>query len=139
MDSSCCVPASDWWWCCNDVDVYLANFGPLIIPTKHCLNATVDHIHPYMTRVPIFRWPWGTVSCHKAQIFSNWFFEHDNEFAVLTWPTQPPDLSPTEHLWRCNGRFTVKSAETAGWYPVNSTEAALKLNEGCAVLPWFTY
>ncbi len=37
--------------------------------------------------------------CHKAQIISNWFLEHDNEFAEVRRPPQSPDLNPTEHLW----------------------------------------
>ncbi len=24
--------------------------------------------------------------CHKAQIISDWFLEHDNEFTLLKWP-----------------------------------------------------
>ncbi len=35
--------------------------------------------------------------CHKSQIISDWFLEHDNEFTLLKWP--PPDLNPIEHLW----------------------------------------
>ncbi len=68
--------------------------GPLV-PIEHRLNATAylsnvaDHVHPFMTTV----YPSSdgyfqqeNAPCHKAQIISDWFLEHDNEFTLLKWP-----------------------------------------------------
>ncbi len=62
--------------------------GPLV-PIEHRLNATAylsivaDHVHYFQQ---------DNAPCHKAQIISDWFLEHDNEFTLLKWPPQSPDL-----------------------------------------------
>ncbi len=79
--------------------------GPLV-PIEHSLKATVylsivaDHVHAFMTTVyPSSEgyFQQDNAPSHKAQIISDWFFEHDNEFTLLKWPPQSADLNPIEH------------------------------------------
>ncbi len=64
--------------------------GPLV-PIEHRLNATVflsivaDHVQPFMTTVYhlLMYFQQDNAPCHKDQIISDWFLEHDNEFTLL--------------------------------------------------------
>ncbi len=63
----------------------------LLVPIEHRLNATAylsivdDHVHPFMTIVYhlLMYFQQDNASCHKTQIISDWFLEHENEFTLL--------------------------------------------------------
>ncbi len=62
-----------------------------LVTIEHRLNATVylsivaDHVHPFMTTVYhlLMYFQQNNAPCHKAQIISDWFLEHNNEFILL--------------------------------------------------------
>ncbi len=62
-----------------------------LVPIEHRLNATAflsivaDHVHPFMTTVYhlLMYFQQDNAPCHKAQIISDWFLEHDDEFTLL--------------------------------------------------------
>ncbi len=66
-------------------DIFLAD----LVPIEQHLNATADlsivadHVHPFKTTVCPSSdgyFQQDNAPCHKVQIISDWFLEHDNEF-----------------------------------------------------------
>ncbi len=61
-----------------------------LVPIEHRLNATAylsivaDCVHPFMTTVYhlLMYFQQDNAPCHKDQIISDWFLEHDNEFTL---------------------------------------------------------
>lgn len=60
------------------------------------LSIVFDHGHLFMATVywliPAF---YCNVLCSKAQVISNWFYDHDNEFNVLQQSPQSPAGNPS--------------------------------------------
>ncbi|XP_036448109.1 hemicentin-2-like [Colossoma macropomum] len=67
------------------------------------LNIVKDQVHPPFM-VKVFPYDSGlfqqdNVHYHTAHIIQEWFVKHDEEFKVLSWLLNSPDLNPIEDLW----------------------------------------
>ncbi len=88
------------------------------------------HVHPFMTTVYhlLMYFQQDNAPCHKAQIISDWFLEHDNEFTSQMDSTVTRSQSNRAPLG-CggtgdlhHGRAADKSAATAWCYHVNMNQ-----------------
>ncbi len=116
--------------------------GPLV-PIEHRLNATAylsivaDHVHPFMTTVYPSSdgyFQQDNAPCHKAQIISDWFLEHDNEFTLLKRPPQLPDLNPIEQLCDVVEReILIMDVQLTNLQQLRDTIMSIwtKISEGC--------
>ncbi|GFV08088.1 transposable element Tcb1 transposase [Trichonephila clavipes] len=62
----------------------------------------MDHVRPDMRIVfpqndAIYQQ--DNAKCHTAGSVRAWFEEHQDEFIVLPWPTNSPNLNPIDNLW----------------------------------------
>ncbi|GBM64038.1 Transposable element Tc1 transposase [Araneus ventricosus] len=84
-----------------------ATLGPVVLVEQimkaaNYLNIIADQLHPYMVFAfknenRIFQQ--DNAPCHKARIVLDWFEEHTDEFHLMSWPPNSPDLKPMEHIW----------------------------------------
>jgi len=65
-----------------------------------------DHVHLFMTTVLLMNIQYFQQdnACHKAQIISNWFLEHDSEFTKLKQPPQSADFQSNRGTLGCGGK-----------------------------------
>ncbi len=93
-----------WWWCNGAGDIFLAHFGPLSTnwasfkchSLPECCCWSCPSLYEYSVAIFWCYFQQDNAPCHKAQIISDWFLEHDNEFTLLKWPPQSSDLNPIE-------------------------------------------
>ncbi|GBO00583.1 Transposable element Tc1 transposase [Araneus ventricosus] len=84
-----------------------ASLGPIVVVEQtmkpaNYLNIIADQLYPYMA----FVFPTGNgifqqdnAPCRKARIVLEWFDEHTDEFHLISWPPNSPDLNPMENIW----------------------------------------
>ncbi len=83
-----CINGSGWWWSNGVADIFLEHFGLFStnwssfkchsLP-EHCYWPCPSYVYPSCHGY----FQLDNAPCHKAQIISNWFPEHDNEFTIL--------------------------------------------------------
>ncbi|GBN92610.1 Transposable element Tc1 transposase [Araneus ventricosus] len=84
-----------------------AALGPVVLVEQtmkaaNYLNIIADQLHPYMAFSSQLEMESSSRTtpneCHKARIVLEWFEEHTDEFHLMSWPPNSPDLNPMEHI-----------------------------------------
>ncbi|GBM97248.1 hypothetical protein AVEN_254932-1 [Araneus ventricosus] len=73
--------------------------------------------------------------CHTARSACAWFEEHQDEFTVLPWPANSPDLNPIENLWDHLDRVV----RAMGPQPRNLAQLATALESAWLNIPVNTF
>ena len=86
-------------------------------------NIVQDHVVPIIQNSGFDRATFMQVNapCHKAKVVMSYLSEQD--FEIMDWPPQSPDLNPIENLWKTLG---VKVMERN---PTNTEDLWVKLQE----------
>ena len=86
-------------------------------------NTVQDHVVPIIQNSGFNRATFmqDNAPCHKAKVVMSYLIEQD--FEIMDWPPQNPDLNPIENLWKTLG---VKVMERN---PTNTEDLWVKLQE----------
>ena len=86
-------------------------------------NIVQDHVVPIIQNSGFDRATFmqDNAPCHKAKVVMSYLSEQD--FEIMDWPPQSPDLDPIENLWKTLG---VKVMERN---PTNTEDLRVKLQE----------
>lgn len=78
------------------------------LPHTTYLNIDAHQIHSSMAMVFLdgSGFQQDNEPCHTVGIVQEWFEEHDQEFKVLPWPLNSPDLNVNKHV-RCAGKISL--------------------------------
>ena len=86
-------------------------------------NIVQDHVVPIIQNSGFDRATFmqDNAPCHKAKVLMSYLSEQD--FEIMDWPLQSPDLNPIENLWKTLGLKVMERN------PTNTEDLRVKLQE----------